>query len=220
MPEIELPRLSWFCLPFEQDLESALVLAVNAAVWATMFEPNDPEKRTEFVVRWAMMRRLNHLQQGPFPLPHRPFHKVLSEAFDIAYRSDLDRALHYGRITGETILALDDLIGNSPGRASLTAAQEIVRARLRQRGGGDSKSIVRDAWKEFSTVCHLWAAYLLCDARHGTIPFFTREFTVLAERLLNSAACWKHKNAISTVIDIETAWRIPHPWYAPDISIF
>lgn len=111
--------------------------------------------------------------------------------------------------------------------ASLAKAASVVEewAKQHQIAGAKKQNVIRNIWRKYSSVSHLWAALHLAQEGNVdiTTPFGFSAFCGTAQWLLEQAAVIVPigRRADEAVLPIDRAWTIPTPFVRrkPDGSV-
>lgn len=136
---------------------------------------------------------------------------------------DVDERLFRGSIAGELLKAYFVLSEQNPAVASWENAIRIMERTTARDQARGSRTLCREALRDFKSVAHLWAAWTLRDRQfitdHTTGYDGWTDFQFLlaeAEILRDWGQHWRPPRAKAPTPLPEDVWRVPEAWRPPD----
>lgn len=115
-------------------------------------------------------------------------------------------------MAAQTLLYALHLSEVMPKKASLGNARKVVKALMvkeRRRGGGDTD--IYEAWKKFSPVSHMWAAFCYTVDNGETFPCHrdgVEDFLWLSEYFRKKGENFAHYQAKASFLDASATWKL------------
>jgi hypothetical protein len=133
-----------------------------AETLGVMLFPDDEGKRRAYIASlWAGFYPIYEETNAGEPLPRSVLLSVMKASAAVPIeQAELKARRYEGMIAGELFKVLAAIAGSDPRRASWNAASRLV-----EWGSGQSRALLYQARSRFSSVIHLWAAFILRDQR-------------------------------------------------------
>jgi hypothetical protein len=110
---------------------------------------------------------------------------------------------------------------HEPALASLNRV--IIGEKAANRGLKSSERTLKEAWKKYTPVAHLWAAANSVASEEfrasGLEPAKLRMFLAYAEYLRRRGEAWTHPHGREPLLDPNETWKVPPDFALPKVSI-
>ncbi|MDH3700731.1 MAG: hypothetical protein OEU46_05405 [Alphaproteobacteria bacterium] len=135
-----------------------------ARVVATMLYPKDETRREQLVAYSAERALLDNGIRIPLDITAKTHFGPSKNEFE----RESARTLNAGAISGQLLLLIKQLVVHQPSDASVRKAADLLAKSLNkyQLDGiavPASEGSIRTAWRNFKSVCHLWAAWRILE---------------------------------------------------------
>lgn len=203
-------------------------------IWAIMLYPNDAKLRKEHKTV-VFHRNIREAASKGDPSSH----VILADPWILldmpSLQEVLDREFTAGRkgsVVGDVLLFLLEMIHTGVGKPSFRKAifvaedywQAVPFGDGRERGC--SEKTIRQYWKDYQSVAHLWAAFRLCQFSDDE-KLWNEKTQVFGPQFLSflGIASWiwsaslkylpSHSKISKPLLDINALWRIPKKYSLP-----
>jgi hypothetical protein len=193
-----------------------------AETWGVMLFPEDELKRRAYVARlWAGFYPTYEEANLGEPVPRSVLLSIMKAAAADPIDQAEIKARHYeGMVAGEQLKVLVAIAQSQPKRASWNTASKLVERQI-----GRSRTFLYKARSRYSSVVHLWAAYILHgqqfhadDLRGYTALDDVEVFVTEAMALLQWGTSFKlDRKAAQPTLDRNKVdfWVAPPDWSPP-----
>jgi len=137
-------------------------------IMAFMLFPDDEKLRDVFRAQWILCHIYENSKDEEVNVPKSLLGLLLKELHEIRLMGYINISREKGYVAGRVLLCLDMLANED--QASLAKAKYIIEKSLKGAKTTDNKVVarshqsVRNAWKKYLSVAHLWAAYVcICE---------------------------------------------------------